>query len=118
MFGQQNQFLEGVDAVGQAIATRLRLLLGEWWENTEDGLPLFQEILGLFRPENEVEDVDLIISERINDTEGVTEILSFDSQYSQGTRTYSAKCSVQTVYGVVDISIQNLSQNNVVVKVV
>lgn len=41
-----NTTLYGVEAVAQAIGTRLRLFLGEWWENLNVGLPLFQQMLG------------------------------------------------------------------------
>ena len=46
-FGKGGQdYLTGTEAIAQAIRTRLLLLLGEWWEDQEDGLPLFQRILG------------------------------------------------------------------------
>jgi hypothetical protein len=38
--------LTGTYAVAQAIDTRLKLFLGEWWENRNLGLPVFQVILG------------------------------------------------------------------------
>jgi hypothetical protein len=40
-------FVSDIDAVAQAIGTRLRLLQGEWWENTNAGTPLFQSMLGV-----------------------------------------------------------------------
>ena len=47
-FGQGKQdFVSGVDAVAQAIYTRLFLLFGEWWEDQKDGLPLWQSIIGV-----------------------------------------------------------------------
>ena len=36
----QNSMKKDKEAVAQAIQTRLGLLYGQWWENTEDGLPL------------------------------------------------------------------------------
>ena len=42
VFGRsKHAYLEGVEAVAQAIKTRLLLLYAEWWEDREDGLPLF-----------------------------------------------------------------------------
>ncbi len=92
-----NKFYTKVEAVAQAILTRMRLLYGEWWENTEDGLPLFEKILGTFGGAENKNAVDLIISERILGTEGVTEIISFESTFLN--RIYSAQCVVNTVYG-------------------
>ena len=42
----QGSFVSDIDAVAQAIYTRLRLLFGEWWENLSIGTPLFQSMLG------------------------------------------------------------------------
>ena len=39
-----NDYLTGVEAVAQAIKSRLLLLYHEWWEDLEDGLPLFEKI--------------------------------------------------------------------------
>lgn len=43
--GNGSCYISGLNAVKQAILTRLRLLLGEWWEDETDGLPLWQKIL-------------------------------------------------------------------------
>ena len=43
--GSQN-YISGIEAVGQAIKQRLLLLYAEWWEDLKDGLPLWEQILG------------------------------------------------------------------------
>ena len=44
-FGRGSQdFVEGVEAVAQACKTNMLLLLGEWWENLENGLPTLQDL--------------------------------------------------------------------------
>lgn len=100
MLGHRDLFYVDREAAAQAVKTRLQLLLGEWWENTEDGLPLFQQILNTFHaPDQRAEQIDLLFSERILGTQGITEILSFESNIDMQTRTYSAQCEVQTEYG-------------------
>ena len=109
-FGSK-RFLTGREAVGQAILTRLRLLYGEWWENTADGLPLFERILGAYGGEEARAAVDLIISERIQETQNVTEILTFESEFSAETRQYSAFCLVNTAFGELPFSMtENLNR--------
>lgn len=103
-FGRRDEFLRGREAVAQAILTRLRLLLAEWWEDTEDGLPLFEKVLSTFHGENP-EDIDLIFSDRILGTPNVTNIERFDSSFDLQTRTYSASCLVDTVYGQIGAEI-------------
>jgi len=113
-FGQQS-FYTGMEAVAQAIKTRLRLLYGEWWENTADGLPLFEEILGAYGGDAAREAVDIIISERIQGTQNVTQVVSYESRFAANTRQYSAYCSVNTVFGELSLEIdENLRRIEVV----
>lgn len=92
-----NDFISGTLAVSQAIKTNLLLLFGEWWESTDEGLPLFQNILGQpGTPENE-QAVDLLVQANITNTPGVISIKNFSSIYAD--RTYSLTCTAETQYG-------------------
>lgn len=99
--GQQN-FTYGSYAVAQAINTRLAFLKGEWWEDLEIGLPLFQNILGQQGTPDNIEIVDLLIKQTIADTQDVTEIKNFDSSYEN--RIYIFSCTVITKYGEITVS--------------
>lgn len=103
-FGQQNEFYEGTDAVSQAIDTSMKLLLGEWWEDTSQGLPLFEQILGNSGSPDNIHAVDLIVQDRINQVLGVISISNYTSSYNN--RKYSATCSVQTQYGDATVPIE------------
>ena len=103
-FGR-NLFLRDREAVGQAILTRMKLLYGEWWENTDDGLPLFEKIFGVFVNDERKNAVDLIISGRISGTQGVQNIVRFESDFQN--RTYSAQCVINTIYGEVTLYISD-----------
>jgi hypothetical protein len=105
--GRQN-FLIGVEAVAQAVYTRLKLLQEEWWEDQEDGLPLFQQILGKFGQNGNKDAVDLLVRSRILGTTGVTGINSFSSTYTASTRQYSFSCEIETEYGTTAITTTNL----------
>jgi hypothetical protein len=98
-----NQYKNGVEAVAQAIQTRMYLFYGEWWENLTDGLPMFQSILGTFGGDDNRQAVDLIISERILGTLGVSDIASYSSTFIN--RRYSANAVVNTIYGTVTLTI-------------
>lgn len=106
-FGQ-NKFLKDREAVGQAIITRMKLLYGEWWENTDDGLPLFEQILGTFDSQQNRNAIDLIISERISSTQGVKNIVRFESEFQN--RLYSAQCTINTIYGEITLSFSDNSK--------
>jgi len=97
-FGKNKQnFISGVLAVSQAIKTRLLLLKNEWWEDQEDGLALFQSILGQPGTPDKLNAADLLIQDRIINTLDVTGIESFLSTYEN--RQYSISCVVNTKYG-------------------
>lgn len=103
-FGQNRlAFLLKTDAVAQAIYTRLKLLLTEWWEDPEDGLPLFQAILGA-RTNRGTQAIDLILQKRIRNTTDVTDLYDFTSTFDNETRKYTFQCRVDTVYGEITLN--------------
>lgn len=97
-----SNYLSGAEAVAQAIKSRLLLLYGEWWEDQEDGLPLWQKIMGTSgRPENQ-QAVDLIIRDRISETEGVLAITAWTSSFEN--RNYVFRALVETKYGTLSVT--------------
>jgi len=98
-FGSNNQnFLTSTDAIAQAVQTRLNLLKREWWEDVNDGLPLFQNILGSSGSPNNLKAIDQIYKKRILETTGVQSIDSFTSEFNPQTRAYSYVCTLTTIY--------------------
>lgn len=102
----QQYFTYGTFAVAQAIKTRLKLLKGEWWEDTEEGLPLFQEILGKQGTKDNLYITDTLIKEKIIGTPNVTSITDFSSTYEN--RSYSFSCTVNTKFGELNLTNQTL----------
>ena len=97
------EFLKNSEAVAQAIVTNLKLLLGEWWEDVNNGLPLWQSILGQPGSEINKNSVDNIIRRRILDTnmdgtQLVSSIDDYSSQYSAQSRSYIFEAVVTTIY--------------------
>lgn len=102
-FGQNKQhFVSDIDAVRQAVYTRLKLLLEEWWEDVQDGLPLFQSILGA-RTGKGQQAIDIIIQDRIRGTTCVTDVFQYESTLDEESRKYSFQCQIGTLYGITTI---------------
>lgn len=95
-----NGMLSDKEAVAQAILTRLKLLKSEWWEDQEDGLPLWQEILG----KRNVEKANQEIKKRILETPKVKQITSFEAGLNNETRQYVFSAVVITEYGLITLS--------------
>lgn len=102
IFGQgQSNFISDLDAVAQAIGTRLRLFQSEWWAAQQDGLPLWQSILGVGGAARNQETINLAIVQRISATPYVVGINSIQSSFNSITRSFSFSAKVQTQFGVV-----------------
>ncbi len=100
VFGRgKHAYLEGIEAVAQAIKTRLLLLYSEWWEDREDGLPLWEQILAAPGSEESLHAVDLIFKERIENTTGVLSLMGYESDFDRDHRKYTFKAAVETMYG-------------------
>lgn len=106
----KNLFKIDKEAVKQGIKTTLMLLYGEWWENTDKGTPLFQRVLGLYGVDEEKRQaIDIIFSQRILETNGVTKIISYQSEFEN--RTYTANIKVDTIFGELDITTESKNNN-------
>jgi hypothetical protein len=91
-----NSFISESPATIQAVATRLRLFLGEWFLNLNDGVPWFQQV---FVKPARLSEVDRIIRDTITETEGVEVIDEFDLNFDPNTRKLSCSFKATTIYG-------------------
>lgn len=97
------EFVTGAEAVAQAVKTNLKLLKGEWWENPNKGLPLFQNILGLTGQKENLVSAELLIQENILSTKGVKGIKNFKSELKN--REFKLDCRVDTIFGEIDLEV-------------
>jgi hypothetical protein len=97
-------FLSDIDAVAQILATRLKLLQGEWWENLSIGLPLFQSMIGTSAAPANQAAVLLILQTYIMATPFVLEILDFDFEINLQFRASTFRCEVSTQFGTLTVT--------------
>lgn len=84
--------------VAQRLKITLQTFLGEWFLNTDLGVPYFEAIFGKVVNKSSV---DLILQDKILSDPGVIEMVSFDSSID-ASRTYSMSFRVRTSEGVTD----------------
>ena len=77
-----NPPFEGAAAVCAAVRSRILLFYGEWWETLEEGLDV-SSLFG-YQSEEKKRVGEALIRERVNETEGVADILSFTVTDSGG----------------------------------
>ena len=92
-------YLDERDAVEQAVVTRLRLLIYEWWEDTMDGVPYWQQIMG----SRDITEVLRIVRKRIQQTTDVLSVVAMDYQWDNEKRGLIIKVAVQSIYGLLEI---------------
>lgn len=86
--------------VAQRLYIMLRTFAGEWYLNTDHGIPYFQSILG---QKNTKQAIDLIFQQKILAETGVQEILEFSSSLSTD-RVYSMNFKVKANGLVVELT--------------
>ena len=96
--------LQDLYAVQQAIQTRLLLFQGEWWENLNEGTPMFQEIMGQRVNANSEQIMALALSQRIAGTPYVTGVQNIEIQFDPAARALTYSALAQTSFGPVSVS--------------
>lgn len=89
-----NFYIDNGQAVAQAVLTRLRLWLGEWFLDTSQGVPYLTKVFG----KNTQATADTVIRSIILGTLGVTSIASYQSVFNRQTRAITIQCSVYTQF--------------------
>lgn len=96
----QNDYLTDLDAVSQIIRSRLLLFKGEWWEDLNVGIPMWQSILGVMGAKKLT--VDKIIMSYLKACPYVVAIKNFQSTLSN--REYICQATVDTAFGAVYVT--------------
>lgn len=98
--GLNNFHIDNIDAVAQAIDTRLKLWMGEWFGDVTDGTGWSQAILG----KHSQNLYELTLRQRVLETRGVLGIQGFQSQLEPNTRKLTVNMLVDTIYGQTDLT--------------
>jgi hypothetical protein len=104
--GGQTNFMSDLEAIAQAIGTRLKLLQGEWWENLNLGTPIFQSMLGVPGSGKRPRPVSLLLVQRILSTPFVTGVSNVTTSYDPNARAFQFSCQVQTRFGTITVATQ------------
>lgn len=99
------QIVDGSEQIKQNLAIRLRFFLGEWYLNIDEGIPYYQDIL--IKSPNRTR-VESIFKETIINTLGVSQILSFESDFNAIQRKYSVKFQAETDLGIIQVGVNLL----------
>lgn len=93
--GNDNFWIDVPDAPGQAVLTRLKLELGQWFLDLEDGTPWNTRVLGKYTGNTR----DPVIRARVLNTEGVRFLIAYSSHFDPETREWGVDMTIDTNYG-------------------
>jgi len=93
-------FVEGADRVGQQIKIRILWFLGEWFLDTNRGVPWFEEI---FVKNPDIAEIEAQLKVEIATVPNVKEITQWSSDLDVKTRTYTVRSRVDTEFGPITI---------------
>ncbi|MDE1905305.1 MAG: hypothetical protein KGH75_02485 [Rhodospirillales bacterium] len=97
---QANFYANQVEAVAQAVSTRLKLWAGEWFTDTSDGTPWRTEVLGKYTAAT----YDTVLKARILGTPGVTQLNSYSSSIDPNARALTVRATISTAYGISQVT--------------
>ena len=91
-------------AVAQGVLTRLRLFLGEWFLDVNEGTPWYETVL-IDNPDIRVIEIEL--KARILEDPRVLRLLTFALDYDRSTRVITLSFEAETLFGDTgDLSIE------------
>ncbi|MBR1694539.1 MAG: hypothetical protein IJ709_03925 [Selenomonas sp.] len=93
-------YIEDAEAVRQACATRLRLLIEEWWEDVTDGVPYWQKIIA----GRNIDEAVRLIKKRIEGTANVLTVVAMEHDWNNETRSLWIRAAVQSIYGLFELN--------------
>ncbi|EGW50742.1 hypothetical protein HMPREF1022_02303 [Desulfovibrio sp. 6_1_46AFAA] len=99
--GTADYHVDTPEGVAQAVKTRLALLSGEWFLDLTEGTPYVTHVWGKHTRDT----YDPILRRRILQTEGVNELMSYESTFDPETRKITVSAEISTVYGPVPVNI-------------
>lgn len=93
--------INGAEAIGQLVKYRLRLFMGEYPFNINEGTDWTGRVLGKQDPYTRESEIKRVIS----NTEGVLQLSSFSADLNSVTRKYSVVCGIITEYGSLTLEV-------------
>ena len=94
-------YIDTPEAVGQAVETRLKLWVGEWFLNVTEGTEYQTNVLGTGKSQS----AGPVIRQRILETEGVTGLVKFDLNINPDIRRLAITATINTIYGQANIEV-------------
>ena len=99
-FGQGlGNYAVDAECVAQNVRTRLQMIQGEWFLDTNAGIPYLQSIM--VKPAN-LPLAEALYKKTILETDGVFQLTAFNMLFDPDLREHSVIVGVETIYGNIE----------------
>lgn len=98
-------YTSDVNAIAQAVKTKILLFYGEWWENIGEGIPMFQSLIGQMNPEGLKISASLLLSKRIQEVEGVVSVDRIEVDTEGRTLNFTVDITTTSGQTTVEVNI-------------
>lgn len=102
--GPLNFYRDQVEAVAQAVKTRLQLYRASFWRDLNAGIPMMQGIAGTPGSPQNLAGIEATLQTEIRTTEGVLALLDSSVSFDSQTREYTYQALIQTQYSTTVIT--------------
>lgn len=92
-----SDYLSGIDALRQAVETKIKLFYGEWFANQGIGIPMFQSLLGQVNIEQLKIALQNLLTARVLEVKGVQSVEAMT--ITQNDRELHVSLTLNTTYG-------------------
>ena len=90
------KLIDDTDQIQQNLIIRLKFILREWYLDNTQGIPYYEDFF--IKNPNQIR-IESVLKQEIVNTDGVVELLAFESAYDDQLRKYSVRFSVRTISG-------------------
>lgn len=101
--GSQRDFASGAEAAQQRLRCRILYILGEWFLDTDGGVPWWQpedsDVEPIMGGKKNLTYAETVLKQTILETDGIATIESFSINVNPTSRKMTVSCSVTTVDG-------------------
>ena len=110
--GELNFYQNSVDGVAQAVRNALLLWSGEWYGNTDLGVPYLESIIGKHSQgtaDLQIQDAVLGVTviNQGQSVQAVTSIDNYQSSINTTNRSFSVTMTLNTIYGATALEVSN-----------
>lgn len=96
------QLVDGLEQLRQNLLIRLKFFSNDWFLDTRVGIPYYEDIF--IKAPNRIR-IENVLKQEILNTDGINEILDFESDFNNNFRNFTVKFTALSDQGQFDLEV-------------